>query len=59
MATQPQRETLDIDEQIVRMEKMIVETQKTLLERQVIPLNTFFQGMAAATALIAAAHFIR
>jgi hypothetical protein len=61
MATQAQRDSLDIDEAITRIEKMQTEIGKMLIEmdktRQDIKLagpHTFFQGAVAMAALIGA-----
>jgi hypothetical protein len=62
MATQFQQDTLDIDEQITRIEKMqteiskmLVETQKIVIEREYIhkdyTLRTIGLAVAATSAL--------
>lgn len=61
MATQPQLDKLDIDEQIARIEKMQAELQKVMRETQKIVQDTrlatpqmFFQGALAMAAMIGA-----
>ena len=54
MATQPQRESLDIDEQIARIEKMQAELQKIMQDIKLATPQMFFQGALAMAALIGA-----
>ena len=54
MATQPQRESLDIDEQIARIEKMQAELQKVMQDIKLATPQMFFQGALAMAALIGA-----
>ena len=50
MATQPQRESLDIDEQIARIEKMQAELQKVMQDIKLATPQMFFQGALAMAA---------
>jgi len=61
MATTPERDNLDFEEQRVRIvraieevEKISVETRKLVAETRVIPLSTIFQGFIAVAALLGA-----
>ncbi len=54
MATNPQREALDLDEQIARIEKMQAELSKILQETKLATPQMFFQGALAMAALIGA-----
>ena len=54
MATQPQRETLDLDKQIARIEKTQAELGKILQETRPATPETIFQGGLAVAALIGA-----
>lgn len=61
MATQPQHETLDVEEQIARIrrtqaeiDKMFDERSKLRAEVQFMPRNMIFQAMLASAALIGA-----
>jgi hypothetical protein len=54
MATRLDHERLDFDEQIVRIEKMIVEIQSTRLTLKFEPRKMFIQATLAAAALLGA-----
>ena len=61
MATHPERENLDYEEQRVRIvraieevENISAETRKLFAETRVIPLSTVFQGFIAMAALLGA-----
>jgi hypothetical protein len=54
MATHPDQERLDIGEQIVRIEKMIIEIQSTRQTMELEPRKMFFQATLAAAALLGA-----
>ncbi len=54
MASNPQRETLDLDEQIARIQKVNAELGKILQETKLATPQTFFQGAIAMAALIGA-----
>jgi hypothetical protein len=54
MATRLDHERLDFDEQIVRIEKMIVEMQSTRLTIKFEPRKMFIQATLAAAALMGA-----
>lgn len=54
MASNPQRETLDLDEQIARIQKMNAALGKILQETKLATSQTFFQGAIAMAALIGA-----
>ncbi len=52
MATRLDHERLDLEEQIVRIEKMIVETQSTRQTIEFEPRKMFIQATLAAAALL-------
>jgi hypothetical protein len=61
MATEPQQESLNIDEQLARIEKTLVdiaksraETLKLVTEVQILPRVATYQAMLATAALIGA-----
>jgi hypothetical protein len=54
MASHLNQERLDIDEQIIRIEKMIVEIQNTRLTIKIEPRKMFIQATLAAAALLGA-----
>ena len=61
MATQPDRDNLDFEEQRVRIvraieevEKISAETRKLFVETRVIPVSTVFQGFIAFAAVLGA-----
>jgi hypothetical protein len=54
MASHLNQERLDIDEQILRIEKMIVEIQNTRLTIKFEPRKMFIQATLAAAALLGA-----
>jgi len=54
MVTPLEHEHLDINEQIVRIEKMIVEIQSTRLTIKFEPRKMFIQATLAAAALLGA-----
>ena len=61
MATQPDLGRLDIEEQIVRISKLVedvvksqAETRKIMTETQYLPRTMIFQAMLATAALIGA-----
>lgn len=55
MASQAQREILDIDEQIARIEKTQAEVRKIVQETRLATPQMYFQGSLATAALIGAA----
>ena len=54
MATQPQGDTLDSDEQIARIQKVQAELQKIMQETRLATPQMFFQGALAMAAMIGA-----
>ena len=54
MATHLNQERLDIEEQIIRIEQMIVEIQNTRQTTKFEPLKMFFQATLTAAALLGA-----
>ena len=61
MATLPNKDALDIDEQIARVSKLVedivksqAETRKLTLETKIVPFSTVFQGLIAIAALMGA-----
>jgi hypothetical protein len=54
MASHLDHERLNIEEQIIRIEKMIVETQNTRLTTKFEPGKMFIQATLAAAALMGA-----
>ena len=54
MATVPQHEILDIEEQLVRIAEMRVRTDKLIQETRLATPQMFFQGALAMAALIGA-----
>jgi hypothetical protein len=54
MATAPQHEILDIEEQLVRIAEMRVRTDKLIQETRLASPQMFFQGALAMAALIGA-----
>ena len=54
MATAPQHDTLNIEEQLARIAKMRVETDKLIQDTRLATPQMFFQGALAMAALIGA-----
>jgi hypothetical protein len=54
MASHPIQDRLDFDEQIVRIERMIVEIQNTRQAIQFEPRKMYFEATLSATALLGA-----
>ena len=54
MATAPQHEILDVEEQLVRIAEMRVRTDKLIQETRLATPQMFFQGALAMAALIGA-----
>lgn len=54
MVLKPQQEMLNIEEQLARIAKMRVETDKLIEETRLATPQTFFQGAIAMGALIGA-----
>ncbi len=54
MATRYDKDRLDFDEQITRIEQMIVEIQSTRQSMQFEPRKFYAQAVVTATALLAA-----
>ena len=54
MASVPQHETLNIEEQLARIAKMRVETDKRIQDTRLATPQMFFQGGAVMAGLIAA-----
>lgn len=54
MATQFEPKDLDVQEQFVRIRKMIEESEKARAETKIIPASLIFQAMLATAALLGA-----
>lgn len=55
MATQHPKERLDLDEQIIRIEKLIVDVQNTRQTMRLEPWKLMATGITSGAALFAAA----